>query len=146
MPLAADLANDRLAAVDPDAHPWPVGMLIRELAECVLERECGAGGAPRMVRLVAAAVEDRDDAVADELLDHAAEPAGEQRGRGAPVRLQHAGCLDRRRARGEGRVTRQVAEEDADFLPALSRRREVEVTEALLAPLPVCGEADDQER
>src|SRR5580765_2259397 len=146
MPFAADLANDRLAAVDPDTHPRPIGMLFRELAKGILERESGAGSSPRVVGLVAPAVEDRYDAVADELLHHAAEPTGQERGRRAPVRLQHDGCLDGCRARGEACVPDQVAEEHADVLVALSRRRQVEVSEALLTPFPVCGVADDQER
>ena len=99
-----------------------------------------------MVGLVAAAVERGHDAVADELLHVAAELARDQRRGDAPVRIQHLGDLGRRRALGEGCEPDQVGEEDADVLAALTRRRQVEIPEALVAPLATRSEADDQVR
>ena len=124
MPFAADLANDCLAAVDPDTHPRPIGMLFRELAKGVLERESGAGGSPRVVGLVAPTVEDRYDAVADELLHHAAEPDGSAvwpRCANTPPARRHASTGVERAAKPV--YPTQVAEEHADVLVALSRRR-----------------------
>jgi hypothetical protein len=76
-----------------------------------------------VVRLVAALVEERHDTVADELLHLAAELAGEQRRGDPPVRVEHCRRLFRRRALGEAGVADQVAEEDADVLVRLARRR-----------------------
>ena len=54
--------------------------------------------------------------------------------------------LGRRRAVGEAREPDEIAEEDADVLMPLARRRQVEVPEPLVAPLAARGQADDHGR
>ena len=58
-------------------------MLVRQLAQPALERKSGTCGAQSVVRLIASAVEARNDAVADELFHLAAELTRDQR-RSAP--------------------------------------------------------------
>ena len=71
--VAADLADNRLTAVDADAQARPVRMLLSVSRRGVLEGERRARSADGVVGLVAAAVERRDDPVADEVLDLAPE-------------------------------------------------------------------------
>src|SRR4029079_19614895 len=97
-----------------------------------------------MVARVAPAVEDREHAVADELLDLAAEPPGDQRRSDAPVRVEDGSELGRGRALGEAREPHEVTEENADVLVTLPRRRQVEMPKPLVAPFATHGEADDQ--
>ena len=56
-------------------------MIVRERRDLALERERRTGGSQRVVRLVASAVEDGEEAVSDELLELAAEVACDQRRR-----------------------------------------------------------------
>jgi hypothetical protein len=142
--LASDLANHRFAAVHADAHPRPVRMLLGDGRKLLLQCQGGARSPDGMVRLVASAVEDGHHAVADELLQLAGEPAGDQRRGHAPVGVEHCRDLGRRRALREAGEPVEVAEEDADVLAALTRRGQVEVPEALVAPLALGREADDQ--
>src|SRR3954454_17723967 len=62
----ADDADHRLAAVDPDPKARPVGVRAGGGGARLEHVERGAGRPPRMVGLVAAGVEGRDDRVADE--------------------------------------------------------------------------------
>ena len=94
--VSSDLANHRLAAVHADPQARPAGMLVRESLHRALQGESRARSPERVVGLIAPAVERGDDPVADELLDLAAEPTGEQRRRRAPVRIQHCRDLGRR--------------------------------------------------
>ena len=71
---------------------------------------------------------------------------GDQRRRNAPVRVEHGSDLGRRRALGEAREPHEVAEENADVLLTLPRRRQIEVPESLVAPFATRGEANDQVR
>src|SRR5262245_37389863 len=142
--LGSDLANDSLAAVDADAHSRPIWMLRGEVGEAVLQRERGARGAHRMIRLVAAPVEDGDDSVADELLHLAAEAPGQERRSHAPVCVEHRSSLARSPTLREAREADEVAEEHADLLAPLARSRQVEMPEALVTPFALRGETDDQ--
>ena len=119
-------------------------MLVGESRHSALQGESRARSPQRVVGLIAPAVERGDDPVADELLDLAAEPTGEQRRRRTPVRIQHRRDLGRRGPFGEAREAHEVAEEDADVLAALARGRQVEISEALVAPFATDGKADDQ--
>src|SRR5262249_58468341 len=136
IPFAADLTQHDLAAVNADTHAWPVRVLGGHGRELRLEREGRACGPERVIGLVAATVERGHDAVADELLDLAAEAPREQRRSDAPVRIEHL-CDDcGRRAVGERRESDEIAEENADVLLAVARAREIKGAKTLLAPLP----------
>ena len=144
--VAADLAEDDLAAVHADAQLRPLGVRGRERRDPLLQGERGARGGERVVGLVAAGVERGDDRVADELLEVAAQLARDQRRGDAPVRVEHRRDLRRRSALGVRREADEVAEEHADLLLPLARRREVERPEALVAPLAAGGVADHEVR
>src|SRR4051794_36017861 len=75
-----DDADHRLAAVDADAEPRPVGMRAGGGDARLEHVQRGAGRPPRVVGLVAAGVERRDDRGADEAVGLAAGGAG---GRGS---------------------------------------------------------------
>ncbi len=96
MTVSSDLANHHLAAVHADAQMRPARMLLDESCHGTLQGERRARSPQRVIGLIAPAVERGDDPVADELLDLAAEPTGEQRRRSAPVRIQHRRDLGRR--------------------------------------------------
>jgi hypothetical protein len=75
---------------DGAARELLIGLALSgEIGEAILQRERGARRADGMVRLVAAAVEDGGDSVADDLLHLAAELTHDQRGRDAPVGVEH---------------------------------------------------------
>ena len=142
---ATDLAHHRLAAVDADPQRRPLRVTPgRATASSSLQLERGARRPLRVVGLVAAAVEDRKHAVADELLDLTAEPARDQWRGPAPVGVQDGGDLVRVRSLGEAREVDEVAEEHADHLTALPGRRQVEVAEPLVPPLTADCQADDE--
>jgi hypothetical protein len=99
-----------------------------------------------MVGPVVAAVEGRKHAVADELLQFAAELTRDERCGDSPVRLEHGRDLGRRRALGETCKADEVAEQDRDLLMTFACRRQVEVAEALVTPFAPGREPDDHVR
>jgi hypothetical protein len=111
-------------------------MLLRETGEPLLERESGTGGTKRVVRLMASAVEERQDAVTDELFDLAAEAPRDQRRGDAPIRVEDGRNLGRRRPLRERRESNEVAEQDANVFLSFLRRRQVEMPETPVAPFP----------
>ena len=64
--------------------------------------------------------------------------------RSTPVGVEDGRDLGRRRPLGEAGEADEVAEEDADLLPALAGARQVESAEPLVPPLTTGGEPDDQ--
>ena len=52
MPVASDLLKHRFAAVDANAHPRPIRMLVGETGEFVLQRQSGASSPQGVIRLV----------------------------------------------------------------------------------------------
>src|SRR3954451_23335078 len=107
----ADDADHRLAAVDADAEPRPVGMRAGVGGARREDVERGAGRPPRVVGLVAAGVERRDDRVADEAVDLAAVGA-DGRDRALERRVEHLRDLDGVAAVGERREAGEVGEDD----------------------------------
>ena len=96
----------------------------------------------RVIGLVASVVEDRHDPVAHELLELAAEPPRDQRCGEAPVDVEDGGGLGRWGALRECGEADEVPEEHADVLVPLSRRRQIETPEPLVAPVATGSEAD----
>ena len=71
----ADDPRQHRPGVEPDAELRPVGVRRADRLRAPLQLERGARGVQRVVGLVAALVEDREDLIADEVLHLAAERA-----------------------------------------------------------------------
>ena len=101
---------------------------------------CGAHG---VVGLVSAGVERRHDRVAHEFLDLAAVGLRDQRGRRAVIGGEHRRYPPGSRSFRERSETDEVGKQDAHLLHALACRWQIQLTEALLAPLVASREQDD---
>ena len=86
--LGADVADNRQAGVHADPEAWPIRLDRRDAPASLDDREGGRGRALGMIRLVAAGVEARHNAVAGEVLD---DPTGlvDHRNDHRPVGVEH---------------------------------------------------------
>jgi hypothetical protein len=132
MRLAAGAARHDLAARQADVHGHGAAELRGQVRHGITDRERGAGGALRVVAVGDRCPEHRHDAVADVLVDRAAEALNDAVDPGKELLEQGVHLLGVQFP-AEMRVADQIAEQHGDLAPLPRRRRRRDSREPVAA-------------